>query len=75
MKLYGKDNDLIERIKRDPYFEPILEYLPTLLNPTSFIGRAPELVDNFCGPNRDVEKELAKYSEYLQVDETTDLRV
>ena len=30
-----------------PYFDPIKTHLDELLNPTSFIGRAPEQVDKF----------------------------
>ena len=41
------ENDLIERIRDDPYFDSIKKDLDTLLDPSSFIGRAPEQVDAF----------------------------
>jgi adenylosuccinate lyase len=41
------ENDLIERVRRDAYFDPIKEDLDTLLDPRWFIGRAPEQVDKF----------------------------
>ncbi|XP_017763212.1 PREDICTED: adenylosuccinate lyase isoform X1 [Eufriesea mexicana] len=47
VKLHGKDNDLVERIKKDSYFAPILNQLNDLLNPHTFIGRAPEQVVEF----------------------------
>jgi len=47
VKQLGLENDLIDRIRGDPYFDPIKADLDTLLDPTSFIGRAPEQVDNF----------------------------
>ena len=47
MKAEGLENDLIERVRRDPYFDPIKGQLDELLDPKSFIGRAPEQVDNF----------------------------
>ncbi|KAF8200342.1 L-Aspartase-like protein [Pholiota molesta] len=47
VKQLGLENDLIERIRADPYFDPIKPDLDALLNPASFIGRAPEQVDNF----------------------------
>ena len=47
MKAEGLENDLIERVRRDPYFDPIKGQLDELLNPKSFIGRAPEQVDKF----------------------------
>lgn len=43
----GLENDLIERVKNDPYFDHIKGQLDALLDPKSFIGRAPEQVDNF----------------------------
>ncbi|KAL7278492.1 hypothetical protein ACG7TL_007491 [Trametes sanguinea] len=41
------ENDLIERVRADPYFDPIKGELDALLDPRSFIGRAPEQVDKF----------------------------
>jgi adenylosuccinate lyase len=37
----------MERIKRDPYFDSIKEQLTELLDPKTFVGRAPEQVDKF----------------------------
>nr|CAD7393318.1 unnamed protein product [Timema cristinae] len=42
VKQEGLDNDLVERIQRTPYFSPILPQLVDLLDPTTFVGRAPE---------------------------------
>lgn len=47
MKQHGLDNDLVDRIRKDSYFEPILPQLDDLLNPTTFVGRAPEQVVEF----------------------------
>lgn len=47
VKQLGLENDLLERVKRDSYFDPIKDELDTLMDPTSFIGRAPQQVDNF----------------------------
>nr|CAD7194315.1 unnamed protein product [Timema douglasi] len=44
VKQEGLDNDLVERIKRTPYFSPILPQLNNLLDPATFVGRAPEQV-------------------------------
>ena len=38
------DNDLVERVKTDPYFTPIVNKLDVLLDAKTFIGRAPEQV-------------------------------
>lgn len=47
VKQLGLENDLIERVRGDAYFDPIKAELDELLNPESFIGRAPEQVDGF----------------------------
>ena len=47
MKQLGLDNDLIERVRKDLYFDPIKNQLDTLLEPKTFVGRAPEQVDKF----------------------------
>ena len=47
VKEEGGQNDLIERIKKDAYFEPIWGILDDLLDPNTFIGRAPEQVREF----------------------------
>ena len=44
VKKDGKDNDLIERIKASAYFAPIHNELEKLMDPATFIGRAPEQV-------------------------------
>ncbi len=47
VKLDGLDNDLVERVKTDPYFAPIVNKLDVLLDAKTFIGRAPEQVKYF----------------------------
>lgn len=47
VKEEGGENDLIERIKKDKFFEPIWGELDKLLDPSTFVGRAPEQVDRF----------------------------
>jgi adenylosuccinate lyase len=47
VKHLGLENDLIDRVRKDPYFDLIKDQLDELLNPSGFIGRAPEQVDSF----------------------------
>ncbi|KAH9061964.1 adenylosuccinate lyase [Lactarius vividus] len=47
VKQLGLENDLIERVRKDEYFEPIKDELNDLLDPRWFVGRAPEQVDKF----------------------------
>lgn len=64
VKQHGRDNDLIDRVKNDPYFAPILGELDSILNPSTFIGRAPEQVKEFI--EEEVEPILKKYEAVLQ---------
>ncbi len=47
IKEEGGDNDLLERLRRDPAFAAIAERFDELVNPRDFIGRAPEQVTEF----------------------------
>ena len=40
VKLEGRPNDLVARLRGDPYFAPITDKFDTLLDPRAFIGRA-----------------------------------
>ncbi len=59
VKQQGGTNDLIERICADAYFAPILDQLDVLLDPQSFVGRAPEQVTRFL--DEDVKPALEPY--------------
>jgi len=39
VKQHGRSNDLVERVQKDPFFQPILEQLDSLMDPKHFIGR------------------------------------
>jgi adenylosuccinate lyase len=45
VKLHGKSNDLIERLKADPAFKNV--DFKSVLNPKAYVGRSPEQVDDF----------------------------
>ncbi|KAK0687020.1 PUR8 lyase, partial [Pygoscelis papua] len=47
VKQEGGDNDFIARVRADPYFSPIHKQLESLLDPSSFTGRAPQQVTKF----------------------------
>ncbi|QRV82625.1 adenylosuccinate lyase [Ceratobasidium sp. AG-Ba] len=47
VKEEGGENDLINRIRAEPFFAPIVPQLDALLDPSTFVGRAPEQVDDF----------------------------
>eukprot|EP00128_Syssomonas_multiformis_P010462 Colp12_sorted_trinity150504_noHs@30169 len=64
VKEQGGDNDLIERIRNTAYFAPIHAQLPSLLDPSTFVGRAPQQVARFLA--EEVRPALAPYAAHLQ---------
>lgn len=46
VKQEGGDNDFIDRVRADSYFSPIHKQLESLLDPSSFTGRAPQQVSS-----------------------------
>lgn len=44
VKQEGKTNNLVEQIAKDGFFTPIHSNLQSLLDPSTYIGRAPEQV-------------------------------
>ncbi len=47
VKVEGKDNDLLERIAKDPTFHLSLEDLQKSMDPKKYVGRAPYQVDKY----------------------------
>lgn len=64
VKQHGLENDLIDRIKKDEYFKDVVPLLDGLLNPKSFVGRAPEQVTRFL--RDEVEVALQPFLEQLK---------
>lgn len=64
VKQLGRDNDLVDRIKSDAYFAPIISQLETILDPVTFTGRAAEQVSEFL--SEEVQPILARYAADLK---------
>lgn len=75
VKQLGLDNDLIERVKKDPYFDPIKGELDALLDPSTFIGRAPQQVDRFLAEWVAPALADAAFQAVLAKDEKAELNV
>ncbi|AOA62615.1 Adenylosuccinate lyase [Komagataella phaffii CBS 7435] len=72
VKEQGGDNDLIERIKNTEYFKPIWDDLEKLLDPSTFVGRAPQQTEKFVKVT--VAEALKPYQSYIN-DEAVKLSV
>ena len=64
VKKFGRDNDLVERVKKDAYFEPILSQLEAILDSRTFTGLAAMQVDDFI--EEDVKPILESYGSKIQ---------
>ncbi|KAH8236425.1 hypothetical protein KR026_001487 [Drosophila bipectinata] len=73
VKQHGKDNDLVDRVRKDPYFSPILEQLDTILDARTFTGRASDQVGEFVA--EEVQPVLARYAEALKTVQDVKLNI
>ncbi len=71
VKMYGRDNNLIELIKAEPMFASVKDRIDDMLNPVNFIGRAPSQVDDFI--KNEIDPILEKNSDKLG--KTGDIKV
>lgn len=71
VKMEGKPNDLIERIIKDEKINIDKEKLMKLINPSNFIGFAPEQTEEFL--DQEVNPILLKYEHLLGIN--SDLKV
>lgn len=63
IKLYGEKNNLVDRIAADPIFGLNKEEIESMLEPSKFIGRAVQQVEEFI--DNDVKIVLEKYKDDL----------
>lgn len=75
IKVEGAPNDLIDRMRKDKYFEPIVDQLDSLLDPKAYVGRSPQQVSRFTGPGGEVQKALEKYEGQLKQRVAVNLKV
>ncbi|XP_035231730.1 adenylosuccinate lyase-like [Stegodyphus dumicola] len=65
VKIQGGDNDLVDRIRNNAYFAPIHDQLDSLLDPETFVGRAPYQVTEFL--EEEVYPALEQYKDQLEL--------
>lgn len=65
VKLEGKENNLLDLIRRSEYFAPIHDDLDHLTDPKTFIGRAPQQVTRFL--DEEVKPALKPFANNLDV--------
>ncbi|WQF84003.1 Putative fumarate lyase family, L-Aspartase, adenylosuccinate lyase [Colletotrichum destructivum] len=75
VKLEGKPNDLISRIKATEFFQPIWPELDAMMKPELYIGRSAEIVERYCGVEGVAEKKIQRYRAIFEKSATTELNV
>lgn len=73
VKQFGLDNDLLERINKDPYFAPVLGQLNEIMDSKTFIGCAAMQVELFV--EQDVRPVLEIYKNELKSVEKVTLNI
>jgi adenylosuccinate lyase len=73
VKQQGGTNDLIDRVKKAPFFAPILGQIDQLLDAKTFVGRAPQQVEKFV--RVEVGPALTKYKEFIAKSGVAELNV
>ena len=73
VKQEGKPNDLLERLKNDPFFAPVKNQLDEMVDPKRFIGRSEEQVMEFI--EDEVEKALRPYKKDIVNGSVAELHV
>ncbi|CAN0265016.1 unnamed protein product [Discosporangium mesarthrocarpum] len=69
----GKPNDLMQRVASDPAFSAVHSQLDALVDPSLFIGRSAEQVDEFL--EECVDPILEKHSELLEKENLDEVNV
>eukprot|EP01090_Pellita_catalonica_P012657 TRINITY_DN2810_c0_g1_i1.p1 TRINITY_DN2810_c0_g1~~TRINITY_DN2810_c0_g1_i1.p1 ORF type:complete len:425 (+),score=75.02 TRINITY_DN2810_c0_g1_i1:154-1428(+) len=69
VKAHGKDNDLLERIRKDDNFSAVHHKLDQMMDPKNFVGRAPSQVEEFI--REEVDPVLLRNKDLIPTD--TDL--
>lgn len=67
VKVYGKENNLIELIKEDEMFNAVKNDLDNILIPKNYIGRAPEQVVEYI--ENEIEPIISKHKQSLGIDD------
>ncbi len=63
VKVEGKENNLIDLIKKDPLFQPVWDKLDSILEAKNFIGRAPSQTVEFI--QEEIDPILRKHADLL----------
>lgn len=69
----GKPNDLMERIATDDTFKSVHAKLDQLMDPSQFVGRSPEQVDEFIAD--EIDPVLEQHKELLNIESVDGVNV
>ncbi|KAL5611513.1 hypothetical protein BROUX41_000893 [Berkeleyomyces rouxiae] len=75
VKQEGKKNDLVDRMKANPFFAPIKDEIDSMMDPKLFIGRSAGMTERFAGPGGVLDKKLEPYRKFINSAATAELNV
>ena len=73
MKEKGAANDLLDRIRNDPKFQHVHQQLEQITDPTLYVGRAPQQVQEFI--QQEIDPLLQANQHLIKHDSVPDLHV
>lgn len=73
VKGQGKPNDLLDRIRGDSKFAAVHDKLDAMIDPSKFVGRAPQQVDEFL--TDEIDSVLEAHKELLAVENVDGVNV
>lgn len=73
VKVEGAANDLLDRIAADPLFKAVHDRMDALLDPSLFVGRCPQQVEEFC--NEEISPILKAHANLLEVKDLDSVNV
>mmetsp|Transcript_1527 Transcript_1527/g.5240 ORF Transcript_1527/g.5240 Transcript_1527/m.5240 type:complete len:495 (+) Transcript_1527:2498-3982(+) len=73
VKIFGKENDLVKRLKEDQAFAKIHNRIDDMIDPRKFVGRAPQQVVDFV--SNDVDPVLKEYEHLIDSEKAEELAV
>ena len=75
VKVEGKQNDLVARIKASEFFKPIWGDIDDMLKTELYIGRSVAIVERFCGEGGVLEQKIKPYKAVIDKTATAQLSV
>ncbi|CAM1503235.1 Fc.00g080110.m01.CDS01 [Cosmosporella sp. VM-42] len=75
VKVEGKQNDLVSRMKASEFFKPVWGEIDDMLKPELYTGRSVTIVERFCGDGGVLAQKIKPYKAIIDKTATAQLNV